>query len=71
MQNAFALIGDADASAAVVTSNFHVFRTQRLAEKSGWHTVHGIAAPFGGILLVHYMAREFLTISVDTLRGNM
>ncbi len=71
MRNARVLIEDESASAVVVTSNFHVFRTVRIAEKSGWREVYGIAAPFRGIMVVHYMAREFLTVSVDTLRGNM
>lgn len=71
MQNARALIADEGASALVVTSNFHVYRTVRIAKKSGWREVYGIAAPFKSIMVVHYMAREFLTVSVDTLRGNM
>lgn len=71
MQNARRLVADTEATAAVVTSNFHVFRSVRIAEKCGWRMVYGLAAPFGGIMLPHYMAREFLTISVDTLRGNM
>ncbi len=71
MQNARALVSDKEASALIVTSNFHMFRTMRIAEKSGWNEVYGLAAPFDSIMLIHYMAREFLTISVDTLRGNM
>ncbi len=71
MQNARTLIEEKDVRVMVVTSNFHVFRTVRLAEESGFGEVYGLAAPFKSIMLLHYMAREFLTISVDTLRGNM
>lgn len=71
MQFSYALYGDPDASVGIVTSNFHLYRSIRLAKKCGWTNVYGIPAPFSGILLPHYIAREFLTVTVDTLRGNM
>ena len=71
MQFSYALYGDPDASVGIVSSNFHLYRSIRLAKKCGWTRVYGIPAPFRGILLPHYMAREFLTVTVDTLRGNM
>lgn len=75
----------------VVTSNFHVFRAIKLAEKQaadlmsdreengdavrdeseGGIRIHGIAAEFTGIRLPHYMAREFCSIIVDLLKGNL
>lgn len=33
--------------------------------------IHGIAAEFTGIRLPHYMAREFCSITVDQLKGNL
>lgn len=71
MRFAYALAGSPEASAGVATSNFHVYRSVRLAAACGWGEVYGLAAPFSGILLPHYMAREFLTITVDSLRKNM
>lgn len=71
MRFAWELIADADASVGVITSNFHLWRTVRLAEKCGWNSVGGGAASCSGILLPHYMAREFLTISVYWLRGSL
>ncbi len=59
----------------VVTSNFHVFRAIKLAEKQAAEMedirVSGIAAEFTGIRLPHYMAREFCSITVDLLKGNL
>ena len=71
MQFSYELYGDPDASVGIVTSNFHLYRSIRLAKKCGWTKVYGIPAPFRGIMLPHYIAREFLTVTVDTLRGNM
>ena len=71
MQFSYELYGDPDASVGIVSSNFHLYRSIRLAKKCGWTRVYGIPAPFRGIMLPHYIAREFLTITVDTLRGNM
>lgn len=65
-----ALIADQNASAAVLTSHFHVWRSVHLAKACGWTNVYGAAAPFSPILTPHYMAREFLTITTDFLRGN-
>lgn len=71
MQFSYGLYGDPEASVGIVTSNFHLYRSIRLAKKCGWTRVYGIPAPFEGIMLPHYIAREFLTVTVDTLRGNM
>ena len=71
MQFSYELYGDPEASVGIVSSNFHLYRSIRLAKKCGWTRVYGIPAPFRGILLPHYIAREFLTVTVDTLRGNM
>ena len=70
MRFAWELCGDPEARVCVVTSNFHVFRSVRLAAACGWGEVGAIAAPFTGVMLPHYMAREFLTLLVDRWRGN-
>ena len=55
----------------IVTSNFHIFRSLLLAKKAGFTQVCGIAAPFGGWMLPHYMVREFMTFTVELFRGNI
>lgn len=76
------LLKDADAgelSVGIVTSDFHVFRSLCLASRAAKEDadpdteihLYGIAADFPAASLPHYMVREFFTICVDTLRGNM
>ena len=67
----YGLIGDDTARVGVLNSNFHVYRAVAIAKKRGGHAVCGIAVPYSGVLLPHYMVREFMTIVVDKLRGNM
>lgn len=81
----------------IVTNNFHVYRSLKLAERTlenlsdgqtagqqgneqstghfGSEQVichlYGIPASFPIVSLPHYMVREFFTICVDTLLGNM
>lgn len=64
------LVGDKNASVAVVTNNFHVFRSMALARRCGLQNISGISADLPSILLPHYLAREFISIVVDTARGN-
>ena len=60
-----------DASVCVVTSNFHLFRAMMSARSAGFGEVSGLAAPFGGALLPHYLVREFMTLTADTLSGRL
>lgn len=55
----------------IVTSNFHIFRAVKIAEKIFGVPVSGIAAPHKNSLLPHYMVREFAGLVSDTLRGNI
>lgn len=55
----------------ILTNNFHVYRAVSIAKKQGGHTVCGVAAPYSGVVLPHYMVREFLTFVVDGVRGNL
>ncbi|MGM9679908.1 MAG: YdcF family protein [Eubacteriales bacterium] len=64
------LIADKNASVAIVSSNFHVFRGKALARRCGFEQIYGISAPIPPGLLPHYMVREFVSIVVDTLSGN-
>ena len=59
------------ARVGVLSNNFHIFRAVAIARKQANYPVCGIAAPYSGILLPHYMVREFMTLVVDKLRGNL
>lgn len=64
------LVGDKTKSVAVVTNNFHVFRSMALARRCGLQNISGISADMPTILLPHYLVREFISLFVDTARGN-
>lgn len=55
----------------VVTNNFHVLRSVITARCYLEQDITGISAPFSGILLPHYMLREFITFVVELFRGNL
>lgn len=60
-----------EASVGIVSSNFHIFRAVVTARSNGLKHACGIAAPFGGLLLPHYVVREFLTFTYDLLSENL
>ena len=62
---------EADASFGIVTNNFHVFRATKLAEKMTGKPISGIASPYKNALVFHYMVREFVSITVELLEGNI
>ena len=64
-------IEDKNASVAVVSNNYHVARAMALARKHFSGDVYGIPMLSNYISLPHYMVREFFTITVDFLRGNL
>lgn len=53
----------------IVTSNFHVYRSIKLAEKQGYREVCGIAAKSHKLLLPANMLREFACIVYYGVRG--
>ena len=57
--------------AGIVTSNFHMYRSLRIAGKKGFRPVWGISAPGRSMLLPHYILREAAAIPKDMLRGNI
>ena len=69
--NCRAMIGDDGAAIALVTNNYHIWRSLRLAKVAGLTNVHGIAAEYTGPTLFHYMIREAVSITVHFLRGNL
>lgn len=64
------MIGDTSKNVAVVTNNFHVFRGMALARKCGIRNIYGISADLPSILLPHYLIREFIAVTVDTIYQN-
>ncbi len=60
-----------DAAFGVLSNNFHVYRAVRISEKISGREVSGIASQYKDALLIHYMAREAVGITMDVLHGNM
>ena len=65
------LMTSPDASAALVTNNFHVTRATALARKQGLTNVYAIAAPSDPVYLPNNMFREFFGLTKDYLAGNL
>lgn len=65
----FELIPD-NADVGLITNNFHIHRAVRLADAAGYN-VTGIPAPYSNPLLIHYMVREFFSITLYRLTGKM
>ncbi len=65
------LIGNPDASVAIDTNNYHVWRAVHLAEKLGYTNVCGLAAKYTGHTLFHYMTREAICIAAEFVRGRL
>ncbi len=66
-----ALTDCADAATGILTSNFHVYRAVRLAEKQGYGNCEGIAAKTDIYMLPHYMVREVFALVKEKLQGNL
>ena len=55
----------------IVTSNFHVYRSVKLAENQGYENVCGISAKSHTFLLPANMLREFVCVVYYGLTGNL
>ncbi len=69
--NSRAIIGDDDARIGIVTNNYHIWRSLRLARKAGLNNVYGIAAEYTGPTLFHFMIREAVSITIWFLKGRL
>lgn len=58
-------------SVGIVTNNFHVFRSVRIARKAGMENVCGIAAESDLPYLPNNMVRESLGVAKDLLAGHL
>ncbi len=65
------LITDENATIAVVSNNYHIFRAMAIARKYFEGAVYGLPMASNYLSLPHYMVREFFTVVVDGLRGNL
>jgi len=59
------------AKVGMLTSNFHLYRTMKIAEKQGMEGLQGIAAESDRILFVHFCFRDCFAILKDRLVGNL
>ena len=71
MKNAAELFDTTNSTTAIVTNNFHLFRSMRIAKKQGIKNVSGIAADSTLLYLPNNLLREFCGICKDFLFGNM
>lgn len=55
----------------LVSNNFHIYRAVKLAEKTGYKNVYGIASPSDWKLQIHYMVREYFAILKAKIRGDI
>ncbi len=58
-------------SVGIVTNNFHIFRSTRLAKALGMEHVYGIVAGMNPLYLPNNMLREFFGVLKDLLYGNL
>ena len=65
------LIDSEDASAAIVTNNFHLFRALHIAAAHGYRDVQGISAYSTALYLPNNMVREFFGVCKDLVRGDL
>lgn len=61
-------IGRRDASVAVVTNDFHLYRALLLGKYVGYRNLCGIAATSNPVLFLNYLVREMIAVSVTKVR---
>lgn len=69
--NSQSYLNEATDTVGIVTNNFHVYRSVRIARKAGYVQVCGIAAPSRTVLQPHYLVREFLALTKELLQKNI
>jgi uncharacterized SAM-binding protein YcdF (DUF218 family) len=60
-----------NATVAIVTNGFHMYRSTRLAKKQGINNVFALVAPTDHLLILHYYVREAAGVLKDKLLGNL
>lgn len=59
-----------NATVAIVTNGFHIYRSVRLAKKQGINQVFALVAPTDKVMCLHYYVREAASIFKHGLLGN-
>ena len=70
VRNSSALLAP-DATVAIVTNDFHLYRTLRIAKKNGLPDAYGLAARTTPLYLPQATLRECAAIVKEALTGNM
>lgn len=65
------LIEKQPAKVGILTSNFHLYRARKIAEKQGMTEVRAIASESDRILFFHFCFRDALAILKDRIAGNL
>jgi uncharacterized SAM-binding protein YcdF (DUF218 family) len=60
-----------NATVAIVTNGFHIFRSTRLARKQGMNKVFALVAPTDKVMCLHYYVREAAGVLKDGFLGNL
>jgi uncharacterized SAM-binding protein YcdF (DUF218 family) len=60
-----------NATVAIVTNGFHIFRATSIAKKQGITLVQGLAAPTDLLLSINYYVREAVGVLKDKVFGNL
>jgi len=71
IRNSARLVSDSGAEVGLVTSDFHLYRSEQLAKKAGLTNVYGIAAQSNIGLLPNYLLREFLAVTKYRFLGEI
>lgn len=71
LTNSKAFLNPENDRVGIVTSNFHIFRSTRIAKRQGYAHVCGIVAGSNPNYLLNNMVREFFGVVKDLLCGNM
>lgn len=65
------LLKKPSAKVGLLTSNFHMYRARKIAEKQGMEEVRSIAAESDRLLFFHFCFRDALAILKDRIAGNL
>ena len=71
LQFAEELTGCREKRTGILSNNFHVYRSVRLARKQGYEQCEGIAAASDPVMQLHYVVREVFALVKEKLRGNI
>lgn len=60
-----------NARIGILTSNFHLYRAQKIAQKMGLKQIWGIASESDRLLFFHFSFRDALALLKDRIAGNL